>query len=329
MTRLAASAIAVLLLALSLSAQDIISARAGYVNYREGRTSVPKRQLERGETFRNDIGRTELLLTPGSFLRLDHNSTIRMVSNRLSDVQVEVVEGTVGVEVAELPKQSRITLLWADRQFPIERRGLYRFRADDGVLRVAVYDGKLRLAGSDTTLKKGQWVEFTAGGITAPVRFDRRSIDPFDTWSRDRAAVLAAASYRSANAFNRRGYSFRNSLWAYSPFLDCYTFLPYSAYITSPWAFGIRGWSPWDFNYYSPRYIWIRSPGYGGQGGGSGVPGTGAGGGGGYAGASQPPPTQVAAPRYDVGRGEQRAAPRTDSPRSGGERSPVDRPRPQ
>ena len=250
----------------SLPAQDIISARAGYLNYQEGQPALERRQLQQGETFRGQ-GRTELLLTAGSFLRLDQNSEIRMLSTRLSEVQVELVEGTVSVEVNELPKLARLTLVWGERSFPIEHTGLYRFQAQNGLLRVAVQQGKLRLPGLDKTLKGGHGVEVSSGGISSAAKFDRHADDSFDLWSRSRAELLSVASLRSAHSLNTRGFAFRNSLWAFNSFLGCYTYLPYSAYITSPWG----------FPFYSPRFIWIYAPPYGGGHG----PGRANGGGGG------------------------------------------------
>ncbi len=258
----------------SLLAQDFISARAGYVNFQEDRLAT-RRQLQDGESFSTRRGRAELLLTAGSFMRLDQNSEVRMLSTRLTDVRMELVQGTVSVEVNEMPKETRLMLVWEGRSFPIERRGLYRFQVREETLRVAVQDGKLRLPESNVTLKSGRWVEVSSSGISAPAKFDRHAQDSFDLWSKGRASLLATASYRSAHSLS--GSTFRNSLWAFNPFFGFYTYLPYSAYIMSPWG----------FPFYSPRYVWIYYPssgrggwrGGGGGGGGSAVPGGGSSGG--------------------------------------------------
>ena len=279
----------------SLTAQDFISARAGYVNYVEGRAAEARRQLHDGEAFQTQRGRAELLLTAGSFLRLDDNSQIRMLSTRLSDVQVELLEGKAGLEVNEKPKLARLAMVWNDRSFPIDHKGLYRFQAENGVLRVGVQDGKLHLPGGNTTLKAGEWVQITSGGVSRPAKFDRRAPDSFDLWSKSRAGLLAEASFRSAHSFT--GPAFRDSFWAFNSFLGGYTYMPYSPYIMSPWG----------FPFYSPRYIWIYSPprrpggGLGAGGGGStALPGAGAGAGSGGSGngaARAPSPPSVKPPR--------------------------------
>ncbi len=244
-------AVCLFLAGFSLPAQDIISARAGYLNYQEGRSVQERSQLQEGETFRASQGRTELLLTAGSFLRLEQNSEVRMISTRLSDVQIELVEGTAGLEVNELPKESRLTMVWEQQRFLIDHPGLYRFETLNGELRVAVRKGRLSLPGA-RTLKGGQVVEVSANGFSPVAKFDRHSTDSFDLWSSNRAGLLSEASLRSAYSLNTRGFGLHNSLWAFNPFLGCYTYLPYSTYITSPWG----------FPFYSPRYIWFYVPPY-------------------------------------------------------------------
>src|SRR5271163_385462 len=89
--------------AATLWAQQMISVRSGLVHYTEGSVTVDGKQVENknsefssllaNQELRTGEGRAELLLTPGAFLRVSENSTVRMVSTDLSNTQVEVLDG--------------------------------------------------------------------------------------------------------------------------------------------------------------------------------------------------------------------------------------------
>jgi hypothetical protein len=76
--------------------QLIISAKAGLVNYVEGPSNVRlHEQVERGTTVETGSGgHVELLLNPGTFLRMDENSSVKFESIELSDIAIHVVSGT-------------------------------------------------------------------------------------------------------------------------------------------------------------------------------------------------------------------------------------------
>src|SRR5437588_9754366 len=81
------------------SAQSVISAKSGLIHYAEGRVYLGDKLVEsqfgsfpdiKGNgQVRTEDGRAEVLLTPGVFLRIGENSSIRMVTNRLIDTRVE------------------------------------------------------------------------------------------------------------------------------------------------------------------------------------------------------------------------------------------------
>ena len=224
----------VMLLAALAVAQDVISARAGFVNYKHGRVLLPQgtdgkdvRQMEAGQTAGTGIGRLELLLVPGSFLRLDSESEIRLVSSRLTDVQVELLSGTATLEVNEIPRQAALAILWRDRTIPAEHSGVFRFEPGNDSMRIYVENGKLKLA--NQTVKAGNYVDLAAGGtLTAALRFNRKNIDEFDRWNQARGYQLARSSYSAANSFLGRSSAFpASSLWYWDPFGLGYTYLPY------------------------------------------------------------------------------------------------------
>jgi hypothetical protein len=265
------------LLATSGWPQNIISARAGFVNYKHGKVSLPKgsdgnevRQLEAGQTAGTGHGRLELLLAPGSFVRLDNESDVRLASNRLTDVRLELLSGTSSVEVNEIPKHASLTLLWHERDIPVTHAGVYRFEPGPDSMRVYVERGKLKVA--DKMLKAGKYADLTSDGtLTAAVSFNRKNLDYFDRWNQGRSYQLARSSYSAANSFLTSSSVLpRSSLWYWDPFSYGYTYLPFSSTIASPWG----------FYYWSPRVLYYGG-GYqhsggssGGSGGGSAVAGS-------------------------------------------------------
>ena len=58
--------------------------------------------VKNGQVLATEEGRVEVLLTPGVFLRLTENSSVRMLSNALANTRMEMVAGSALIEVAEL-----------------------------------------------------------------------------------------------------------------------------------------------------------------------------------------------------------------------------------
>lgn len=237
-------------------AQDVISARAGFLNYKQGVVALPKgidgkelRQLEAGQRASTDQGRLELLLAPGSFLRLDNSSAIRLVSTKLTDVQVELLSGKTTLEVNEIPKHALLSVLWRNQSIPVGHSGVYRFEPDKESMRVYVQSGKLQLAGK--TLKAGNYADLAADGtLTAAAKFNRKDLDEFALWNQARGFLLARSSLSAANSFLRRASALPNaSLWYWDPFGYGYTYLPCRGSVMSPWG----------LYYHSPRTVYYGS----------------------------------------------------------------------
>src|SRR5687767_14648092 len=99
-------------LAASAIAQNVISARSGMIHYTEGTVTLAGKpvtttiaefpEIKVGEELRTELGRAEVLLSPGVFLRVAENSAVRMVNNRLEDTKVELIAGSALLEVGEL-----------------------------------------------------------------------------------------------------------------------------------------------------------------------------------------------------------------------------------
>src|SRR5208282_1373901 len=103
--------LALLLVSISLAGQTFISAKAGLVNYEEGVQAASPRQLQEGEVF-STPNRSELLMMPGAYLRLERSAEVRMISTSVSHPEVELLGGLVSVEVNELAKESDLSVSW-------------------------------------------------------------------------------------------------------------------------------------------------------------------------------------------------------------------------
>ena len=256
--------------------QRAISAHSGMVNYVEGNVTLDNKDLDPKITelpevknrsvLATELGRAEVLLTPGAFLRLSENSSFRMISNTLWDTRVEVVSGSAMVEIDELLKDNSINVQYGDAQIALLKKGLYRIDSGDpGTLKV--YDGEARvtLDGDGTTAHRGRQVDL--GAVLSASNFDPKSTDAFYNWSARRSEYLATANVSAARSST--GAGFTSSQWVYSPYYGMYTFVPYMGF----------GYSPFGFNYYSPLTVGsLYQPGLYGYGYGGGY--------GGYAGTS-------------------------------------------
>ena len=242
-------------------AQTVISAHSGLVNFVEGDVKIADRPVKLngaifpdvkvGQTLSTQMGHAEVLLTPGVFLRLGNNASFRMISNKLTDTQVEILSGSALVEADEILKDNRIVVKMGDAETLLLKTGLYHFNADAGQVRT--FQGKAQVsdAANSTELKGGRTL--LVGSSLTPDKFDKKkSQDELYAWSRLRDYRLTLANISVARGTSAN--SFSNSLWAFDPWLGMYTFLPHSGRLYSP--FGI----PW----YSPATVWIVfQPNYG------------------------------------------------------------------
>ena len=255
----------------SAFAQYVISAHSGVVQTVDGRAYLndqpiqPKfgqfPDIKENQEFRTEEGRAEILLTPGVFLRLAENSSIRMVSNKLTDTRVEVLSGSVMVECDNIlkndAKDNAVMLLYKGNTMMLMKHGLYRVDADPA--RFQVYDGEaiVKNESGQATLKSGK--ETALNGALMAENFDKKAADELYLWSNQRSSYLAKASASSAMTLrNSSGGSY--SPWQFNPMFGMFTFVPYGGIAYSPFGWGF--WSPYSVLGYYPGY-------YSGYGGGA------------------------------------------------------------
>ena len=248
----------------SLQAQYMISAHSGVVHYVEGKAYLndtlvePKfgkfPEIKENQELRTGEGRAEVLLTPGVFLRMSENSSVRMLSTRLTDTRVEILTGSAMVECDDAPKDNSVRLLYKGTSMFLVKHGLYRLDANQS--RFQVYDGEsiLKSESGSLTLKSGK--RSTLGGALIAENFNKRQGDELYIWSSHRSSYLAKANVASAMALRDSGsYTGAPSgSWSWNPMFGMFAFVPSSGTLYS--SFGSSLWSPYTVGDYNSGYYY-------------------------------------------------------------------------
>lgn len=263
---------ALLVFAGAVSAQSVISAKAGLVNYTEGKVLLDNKevqlktgnfpQMKENSELRTEDGRAEVLLAPGVFLRVGENTAIKLASDRLTDTRVELLSGTAIVECSELFKDDAVTLTYKDARIGLVKNGLYRLDSEPAQLRV--YDGEAHVqqAGQTQDVRKGKLLPLN--GVSVAEKFDTKTGDALYRWARRRGEWLAMANPSASKYVRDRGMFLNGSSWIFNPFFGMYTYVPMHGVYNSYW--GYRFWSPRQvYMVYNPPPV---------MGSGGGIPGT-------------------------------------------------------
>ena len=261
--------------------QSANPARPGTLNYVEGQASIeghalsPRsvghEELQPGQYLSTANGKAEILLTPGVFLRLGNDSTVKMISPNLTHTEIEISQGRASVEADQLYPQNNILINAKGAQTQLLKAGLYEFDTNNNTVRV--FDGKAAVFASVTpqpnekaTVVKGGHQLTLTGEAVKPVSFDKkRAQDDLYNWSSLRSEYLGEANIELASQYS--GGSFTPG-WFWDSGFYGYTWLPGDGLF----------WNPFGYGFYSPYYIYgggyiYGRGGYGGYRGGYGYHG--------------------------------------------------------
>ena len=244
----------------------VISARAGGVNAVTGRATVRglgavewqqlmiTEDLEKGDIVKTGYdGRVEILLNPGSYMRVGENSEFELSNNSLENLEVRLIRGTAIMEVTGADDtQLLINITTPHTRMAIVRRGLYRVNVVPGdVTELIVRKGRVMLEGSHTKVKGGDKVVFSSGNAFSVAKLnkaEKKNVDSFEGWSKERAETVAQANRRIRGrdmsllqtSLNHRwfsGFSGRSGgMWVFNPRFGCYTFMPFYGGWGSPYG---------------------------------------------------------------------------------------------
>ncbi len=227
-----------LTLASPLAAQSVISTHAGVIHFFEGSVYLGDTQLQphlgrfpsipEGGELRTDTGRVEVLLSPDVFLRMGEKSAIRMVSNDLTNTQIEVRSGSVLIDAGKPNPDTSVTLIFRDWNVRILQKGNYRIDCAPPLLTVREGEAQVRRIpdGAPVAIHAGMTLPFaqvlvqepTAGSVSeaaAPPTGDALS-----QWNTGRSESIAADNSIAAQI--NEDPSSRNAnfdTFAYFPYL--------------------------------------------------------------------------------------------------------------
>ena len=234
-------------------------ARPGSLNYIEGQASIEgqglgpeaigKTELKPGQSLETGVGKAELLLTPGVFLRLGDNSSVMMISPTLTDTELRLDKGEATVEIAELHPENNIVIAEDGAKIRLTKTGLYDFDADHSLVRVYQGEANVEVNGQDIKVENEHQLAFGAGASMKPEKFDKEVQDDLYRWSSLRSSYLAEANVDRAQDYQVGSYG---AGWDWDPYYGAYTFVPGDGIFYSPFGWGFYsafdvGFAPFFF----------------------------------------------------------------------------------
>jgi hypothetical protein len=266
----------------------IISATAGGINFASGNVTVQRRGSNRQHalTAKDDLktgdnvttgagGRVEVLLNPGSYMRVDENSEFVLADGSLDNLRVRLLKGSALLEITGADGvKFEIGVSTPQTDALIIKKGIYRFNAlPNETTEISVRKGRALFGkGLLNEIKGGQKI-LIGRNLLDVAKLDKKNQDTLDVWSKERAETLAhangtlqsgslAAAFDNYNSIQALGIipsSYGFGLWVYSQRLGGFCFIP----------FGWRGWSsPYGYGYNTA--FGFNGYGWGGSGGSQG-----------------------------------------------------------
>lgn len=226
----------------------------GTLNYVEGQVSVEGQKqspksvgatyLEPNQVMDTGNGNAEMLLTPGIYLRLGHQSEVKMIAPGLADTQVQVTHGSAMVEVDELFKENNVSVLMDNTTTQIEKTGLYEFDADQPSVKVLDGKAKIREGDQNLNLSKGHMALLAESQPLVRQKYNKDQVeeDPLYRWSKLRSEYSTEANVDEGNALLDAG-GWWGPGWYWDPFWCDFAFMPGMGMFWGP--FGYPFFSPW------------------------------------------------------------------------------------
>jgi hypothetical protein len=253
--------------------KHVISAKAGGVNAVTGHVMVtrsgqgPQLLSNQDDLVAGDLVTTgddsqaEILLNPGSYLRLAENSELTLIDNSLDNLLFRLNRGSAIIEATGTDyTELRIGIAIGQERLVIVRRGIYRLTAEPTSTEVLVRKGRVQIGNDRRQIVKGGHKVAFSGGTVVTAKLAKSEPDEFDNWSKERGKTLARANeklssrllngYLALNNFGWASAYGRSGLWTFSPSLRCYTFLPfYDGWATPYGNYYGNLWPYYDYFY--------------------------------------------------------------------------------
>ena len=255
------------------SGQSVVSTHSGVIYFFVGSVFLGNERLEQkfgrfldigeGQELRTELGRAEVLLTPGVFLRLDANSSIRMLATQFSDTRFELLAGSAILEATEATPGTSVSLLYKNWQVRVPQEGTYRIDTAPPLIRPYKGQVEVGIAGKAETVGVREGEILPLAEVLVPEPSTTYGNDDFKLWAMSRSQAIAADNTIAAGIVDAPpqtdGPDFASGGYTYfppsgMPFPDMG--VPY----------GVSFWTPYQSalsSIYFPPYLMYR-PVYGG-----------------------------------------------------------------
>ncbi|HEX9929831.1 MAG TPA: FecR domain-containing protein [Pyrinomonadaceae bacterium] len=254
----------------------VISAKAGGVSYATGAVRVDrmatKKQhiLAKGDEINDgdiiavgETGNAEILLNPGSFLRLAENTDIQFADTNLESLLLKMKNGSAVIEASAVGGEggADIQIVTPQSTISLEKSGIYRLNVTANATEVFVWKGAA--TAGNVIVKAGRKAVLQKGATAVIAKFDKdESRDALDLWSKDRSKELAKLNNKIrsrdltraftgySNGFNGfNGFNRLGGFWAYNRFTGNYCYVPYGfGYGSSPYGYSYDRGIYWYYN---------------------------------------------------------------------------------
>ena len=253
------------LFALLLVGQTVRSTHSGLVYFFDGYVFVGDEQLQQkfgrfpeigeGRVLRTGLGRAEVLLTPGVFLRVDENSAVRLLSDSLSDTRVELLHGSVIIEVSHEAAKAPDTLIYKSWQVRLPQDSIARVDSDPAQLRV--YSGTADVsadgASGIATVRRSEVLPFAS--VLVPDQATTPVEDSFNIWAMNRSSVVSEDNTVAAGITDDPDQIDTSGIA-----LGGFTYFPQTGIpsLGISYPYGLSFWNPYQTPYETPYQTWMN-----------------------------------------------------------------------
>ena len=251
----------------------LISAKAGGVNFVAGDVSVIRKAGTSGVLLEGDEiaigdrvstgddGKAEILLNPGSYMRIGGGTSFSFASTDLENLKIDLQSGSVVFEVIAAD-EFKVAVKTPRTDILLTRSGVFRIDIlNGGFAKLSTFKGKAYIEpNGKTEVGAGRTASIANGGVSVS-KFDKDTNDPLDIWSKERGRELTKLNARLQrdplrnsllSSFNQRGWGLYNSfgLWVFDPVRRMWCFLPFGYGWSSPYGWG------YDYDLWRCRMPW-------------------------------------------------------------------------
>ncbi len=254
-------------------AQMAISTHSGLVQLTVGSVFLDDKPLHKTTTNMIEVkpgqvlrtgkdGNAEILLTPGVFMRLGNDSSVRMDANSLSNTKVTVLSGSSIVECDELLSDNAVSFTVGKHLVQLRKKGLFRLEADPPA--VAAIKGEAFVADNiNEPVKQGKLLQLDSDD-PKPQKFHENN-DDLVAFSKARSEDSVYATGVTSSSLYSSGYTgCTNSSWYPMGGVGMYSYVPCNGMIANPYGLymlGLNNGYLWGGPYYYvPPYALYGAP---------------------------------------------------------------------